>query len=94
MATKKSSIASLVEEQVETPTIEAPIEDVTLDELIVVEAPVLDIQFIVAGDGDSYPSIADRLAPAGVRARDFANMLIELNNGATVRPGSRIRVSK
>ena len=102
MATKKKpTIEEIVEEQVsEAP--EQPVEtleavEVTVEqpkEIVISEADVTPEppQFIVAGDQDTYPALAERLAPAGVKPREFAQILIQLNHGAPVRPGARIRI--
>ena len=102
MATKKkSTIEEIVENQsseASEPALEAtePIKDVVEqpEPLVIPEVDVAPEppQFVVAGDQDSYPALAERLAPAGVKPRDFAQTLIQLNNGAPVRPGARIRI--
>jgi hypothetical protein len=102
MATKKKpTIEEIVEEQTSEAS-EQPVETLEAvetaveqpEEIVVLEADVAPEppQFVVAGEQDSYPALAERLAPAGVRPRDFAQTLIQLNNGAPVRPGARIRI--
>lgn len=103
MATKKKqAVEEIAEEQVleaseqpvETleavaPAVEQPEEIVVLEGDVAPEPP----QFVIAGEQDSYPSLAERLAPAGVKPREYAQTLIELNNGAPVRPGKRVRIN-
>lgn len=61
----------------------------------VVEIPKKEhatLNIIIARDGDSYASLAEKHAPAGVSKRDYARELVELNGGAVVRPGARVLV--
>lgn len=100
--TKKKTIEDLVVEQAEEAVPEVTEQDLEqLDDVEVLEdAPVLPpvvetvYEIITCVDGDSYPALAERFAPAGVKIRDFAKELVALNNGTVIRPGARIRVKK
>lgn len=96
LAAKKKPIEELVEEQAEIVLSDvAPVEEEIVEmggeELDATVAP--DPMFTIAGDGESYASIAARLCPEGVRPHDFAKTLVELNGNAPVRAGRRIRLS-
>lgn len=93
MATKKKVEADeIVEASVEVePRVNAPVDKDMVEPERGVGVPDV-IHSIVARDGDSYASIAVRLAPEGVRARDFARELLALNGGAPVRPGMMVKV--
>lgn len=80
--TSKKKIEDLVEEQAST------VEDVP----VVPEPVAVSVDIVVAGEGDSYASLAAKYAPKGVRVHDYAKELLKLNNGSTVRPGSRVMV--
>lgn len=80
--TSKKKIEDLVEEQASA-----------LDDVPVVPEPVaVSVRVIVAGEGDSYASLAAKYAPKGVRVHDYAKELVKLNNGSVVRAGSRVVV--
>lgn len=91
MTAKKKPIEELVEEQTEVAHVEEEI--VETGKLEAESEPIPDPTFIIAGDGESYASIAARFCPAGVRPYDFAKTLVDLNAGAPVRAGRRIRLS-
>lgn len=55
--------------------------------------PVLS-KYVLAGEGDSYASIASLFKPQGKKLHDFALELVELNHNATIRPGVRVRIAK
>ena len=78
MATKKK-IEDIVEEQSET---------VVIPEFV---APA-PMKVVVAREGDSYASLAEKHAPEGAVKHDYAIALFELNGGAVVRPGAQILV--
>jgi hypothetical protein len=97
MAGKKITTEEVVEDQVveiveEVETVE--VEEVVEEGFTANDMPAADPMFVVAGEQDSYPALAERLAPEGVKPRDFAQTLIALNNGAPVRPGKRIRINR
>lgn len=99
MTTKKKNVEPVeqVEEvdfELSVEALEDSVESEMVDEgFIVSDEPVdSDPMYTVASDGDSYASLAARLAPAGMRAHDYARKLYELNRGVSVRRGMKIRL--
>lgn len=82
--TKK--IEDVIEEIVESTTLEAPVEADTPK-----AAPVSTVaKTHVAVDGDSYASIAAKYKPAGSSTNEHAKRLFALNGGKSVVAGTII----
>jgi hypothetical protein len=58
-------------------------------ELVIDVAPVEDYTVV---EGDTYPSIAAVLKPAGMTTHQYAQRLVELNSGSQLSAGVTIKL--
>lgn len=91
----KKNIEQIVEDQSDFDGVfeEQDAAEIEAEDAPVVPEPVgITTRIVVAVDGDSYPVLAAKYAPAGTRVHDYARELAARNNFATIRPGSRVRI--